>query len=384
MLRKLRRSSTKTVAQEIHSYLDKVRAADYPSDVKEDPPWGKEARDERLLGDEDRSARLEDGDHQVEVKGNELTARLSFQNTFAGTIAVENWLREQGFEDIAVEVDRVLEGLPARKEEVEPLLGLFGDVVPQAKPWETASLSKATDEQVVRWMFQTSEITEDFSSRFEGVDRKTLAGLIAAEAQSSWNAGQEVTNMVVQAATWLGGDLAALVRQAWDRSSQWELRAAVVHALAASLPPDEAFARGKEWVMSADNPQEAFHRLGALTPLSDPRLSGLVEEVWRNAAKADVLNVATPADMLTASGADRETLWSWIEGGELPLARVAVRVLRRYCARGAPNAYERTDRLALAKLLDHYRTYETQADQLRLVDEILQHPTALVTDADGI
>jgi hypothetical protein len=102
------RGRNDVAVQQTALHIRKVRAARYASDVEDAPPWGAEARDPRVSSDEDRSARLESGNHELVVHDDEVRLSLVFENTFAGSVAVEQWLRDQGFEDVRVSVDSPL------------------------------------------------------------------------------------------------------------------------------------------------------------------------------------------------------------------------------------------------------------------------------------
>ena len=372
--------------EQAKKFVEKVRAAEYPSDVEDDPPWGREARDTRLLRDEDRSARLSEGEHRIEVRGDEVTLSLGFENTFAGPIAVENWLKEKGFKDIRTTVGPVLEKLEPATEHFDPRVGLFGKVIPGSAPWEQTLLTKVSDRQVVEWMFAAGKLSRDFSTRLAEVKPSTLLGLVSEVARARWDAGDPATNVVVQVAAWQREGAAELVRAFWERLPAQDLptRSAALLALAASLPKDEALEKARDWVRGTTETREAFRRLEALTPLREPRLAGLVEETRRRAGQVEGVDLDPVAELVARSGADWSVLAAWIQGEDLFLARIAVRALRMYCKFGIPEGFQQTDTLTLTKLLADYRARDGDTRQQDIVNEILRHPVALVSDAEGI
>ncbi len=96
----------------LERHLATVNAAKYSSDVKTPPPWGALADDPRLQADEDRDARLSDGPHELTTSAGQITLRLAFENSFAGTLALERWLQARGFTDVVTELEP-LPPLPA-------------------------------------------------------------------------------------------------------------------------------------------------------------------------------------------------------------------------------------------------------------------------------
>ena len=102
----------------LKKHIRQVAAAEHA------PPSVAEAKNPRLLQDEDRGAKLTDGAPTIELPARtiELPARsllkktaddtmtlcLAFENTFAGAVAIENWPRLPGFKDIKVPIEQNL------------------------------------------------------------------------------------------------------------------------------------------------------------------------------------------------------------------------------------------------------------------------------------
>ncbi len=99
-------------AQQAKAHAELVRASEYACDVNDEPPWGSDADDARVADDEDNSARLSDGEHSVLVSDDGIVLKLLFRNTFAGSVAVEQWLQQQGYTDIRVSIQEALTPLP--------------------------------------------------------------------------------------------------------------------------------------------------------------------------------------------------------------------------------------------------------------------------------
>jgi hypothetical protein len=98
-------------AKLVEQYLTSLSTVEYAYQLKEAPPWGDVASDPRLAEDEDRNARLTDGEHSIVHDGATLRLRLVFENTFAGSVAVHTWLLARGYRDIDVRIDNVLHKL---------------------------------------------------------------------------------------------------------------------------------------------------------------------------------------------------------------------------------------------------------------------------------
>ena len=115
----------------IEQYLAAIDAAEYPSDVSEPPPWGAECDDPRLLDDEDRNARLASNSNAVHAHGGHLRLALSFENTFAGALALEQWLLKQKYTNVVVQIEQAMEPLQAGSDgTIRPNTELNSDVLP--------------------------------------------------------------------------------------------------------------------------------------------------------------------------------------------------------------------------------------------------------------
>jgi hypothetical protein len=95
----------------VEQYLSRLATFKYAHELKEPPPWGATASDPRLEEDEDRNARLETGEHSIQQDATTLRLRLVFENTFAGSVAIHQWLTSCGYRDIDARIDDVLSEL---------------------------------------------------------------------------------------------------------------------------------------------------------------------------------------------------------------------------------------------------------------------------------
>jgi MoaA/NifB/PqqE/SkfB family radical SAM enzyme len=133
----------------IHEHLALVGAAEYPSSLKTPPPWGAECTDPRVLDDEDRGATLDKKEFHLEQLGDRLTLLLSFQNTFAGALALEAWLKFSGYSEVTIAIEQSLDSLGAAAgPPKEPATKLFGDLRPLAD-----RLTSMTPPEMVETLF---------------------------------------------------------------------------------------------------------------------------------------------------------------------------------------------------------------------------------------
>ncbi|MGE0551025.1 MAG: hypothetical protein AB7R00_28450 [Kofleriaceae bacterium] len=114
---------------ELRDYLAQLTPDADPRTYVPEPPWGEQAEDPRLAGDEDDcNARLltdhdadtldqwgEAGPNTMNHAGGELELVLMFENTFGGAVAIENWLRSSGFRSIKLEIEAGWDPLRASK-----------------------------------------------------------------------------------------------------------------------------------------------------------------------------------------------------------------------------------------------------------------------------
>ena len=48
---------------------------------------------------------MSDGPHELTTSAGQITLRLAFENSFAGTLALERWLQARGFTDVVTELE---------------------------------------------------------------------------------------------------------------------------------------------------------------------------------------------------------------------------------------------------------------------------------------
>jgi MoaA/NifB/PqqE/SkfB family radical SAM enzyme len=120
------RGKNLAAAQAVQDHLEALQSYEYPGDAKEAPPWGAECKDSRIDPAADNSARLREFDGEVDYNAaGELRLRLSFENSFAGPLAIEQYLRDSGFEGIELSFEDGFETLDVSLPPIEPKTGLF-------------------------------------------------------------------------------------------------------------------------------------------------------------------------------------------------------------------------------------------------------------------
>jgi len=359
---------------ELQQYLDVVTAAEYPSDVKTPPPWGEVCDDPRVEPDEDQNTRLDRGIRHVEVFEDSVRITLSFANTFAGSLAVEAWLRKAGFEQIEIQLQANLQ--PFEQSDVpirEPKTGLFGDVRPLAK-----RLESTTPDQVVEMVFNYWSVPEPFKEALTKISDPQKASL----CQRQWEAcraNRDVTVLSSQLIQLIGAPAASWTRAFWNwlTSNQYEVPGVVLHALAASLPLDEGFALAKKWASQAPNSKTMKERLLLLVLFKNPEVVPLVEDWWRY---PDVQESATLhwATLVATSGLSWETARHWLEGGR-PLSLIALDVLNAYYeAKNVPAVFHCPTRREFLDVLQDYQTRDAAPRPSRIIQKLVADPTTLV------
>jgi MoaA/NifB/PqqE/SkfB family radical SAM enzyme len=369
----------------LQHYLRQIAAAKYAYKVTDAPPWGREARDPRLLEDEDRSARLADGQHHIAVsEANELVLQLAFENTFAGALAVEAWLTQQGFSDIRVSIEQRLDPIAPTDARVEPQLALWGNVMPGANPWAQTSLLTVPNEQVVEWMVDSGAVSEEFATRLKAMAPAELHQLLVTALAARLEAGGSVVAVLVGISGWLDGESAELVREFWGNRLPEAQRLQAAAALHFALPADEAYDRARQWIEAAGNFADAYRRLHALAVLREPRLLSFVEQFVLAGELQTADAFERLVELTTQISADYELLAKWIAGPTVVLARLGIRVLARYCKSGCPEGFQQIETATLTTLLNAYRAQERDAHQLNLVAYILENPIAIVNDSEAM
>jgi len=229
----------------LDGYLTLVGAAEHPSVVTSPPPWGLECVDSRVNEDEDRSAVLGTGVNAIHRHGSTTELVLSLQNLFAGALAVENWLRDQGFRDIVVEIDDQFERVErGEQSSVEARTGLFQEIRPL-----TARLQEATPEEVVEIAYHYWSLPEPVQEALLKIPPARRAELGWAGWKKRMKENVEVTECATTIICGIGPLAAEWTRELWSwlMSTNPEHPGRVVAAVAAALPGDEAFSLGEAW-----------------------------------------------------------------------------------------------------------------------------------------
>lgn len=192
-------------------------------------------------------------------------------------------------------------------------------------------------------------------------------------------------SVVVQVVLWRRLEAAPLARDLWSRARDANVAepGELIGALAASLPADEALDLAGRWVRDGKDAVDQGQRLSALSGLKDPRVIPLIYEWWSGAGKPADIPANELGDLAAASSMSWAQLRDWLTG-DLPLARIAVRVLRAYSGRGAPEGFEHTDTRTLDKLLADFIGREMDPVALENAEYVRKWPQALVSDAEGI
>lgn len=360
----------------MEDYLALVHAADDPWAIEAAPPWGDETADPRVSEDEDRSARLAHGNHSFFVDDDGVSLSLAFQNTFAGSVAVERWLREGGFTEIGVEIDAVLSPLQQPAAASTPRTGLFGDVRPLA-----VRLPEASEEQLVEWLFRAGRLSEPFAARLEPIRPERIVALATARAREYWTRGLDVTEVITGLAQRYRGAMVELVRELWRGGLTSPLAPhQAIPALAAALPAEEAFVLAAEWARAAADPAERGRRIRSLARLESPRVLELVEEHLQDPA---VSVTSEWGRIAVASRLDWATARRWIEHGR-PLSLVALDALSTFCDSGAHADFGPPDLATLRAVLERYAEHDPVPRVTKSVSHLLRYPAPLAHDAEGI
>lgn len=358
---------------ELQRYIGLVAAADYPGDVDAPPPWGEVCNDPRVEQDEDRNACLERGSYGVEMFDDSVRITLSFANTFAGTLALEGWLRNAGFQRIVMELQAELQPFaPGGRPGRDPKTGLFGDVRPLATRLENAS-----PEQIVELLFQYWSMPDSFKEILGRIPEPQKTAL----CQAQWDAckaSRDVTVLSSEIILSIGPPAASWTRALWNwlTTDQREVSGVVLHALSASVPPDEAFALVKDWAIQSPDATTKKARLMHLTPFKKPEVVPMVEEWW---GQPEVQESSTRdwRDLVAASGLSWETARRWLENGR-PLSLVALDVLQAYHEKKeVPAVFHGPSREEFLAVLQDYQQRDKAPRPSRIIQRLVANAAPL-------
>lgn len=359
--------------RELEDYLELIEAAEYPSEVATPPPWGPDCIDPRVESDEDRSTRLDKGNH-VRLAGDELSISLKFENTFAGAVALEGWLRQAGFQDIEFLIENDLQPLIQLGQEArEPQTGLFDNAMPLTRKLEGASPKK------------TVELAFHYWSMPEAV-RKALNNIPEEQrlalAQARWETCRDTSNSTLVASEIIksvGPPAADWMRSLWNWlvETGQDIPGMPLHALAASVPADEAFALARKWYDRSDGAKQKMERLFLLEPLNHPGVVALVEAWWANADPRESVT-QNWGRLVARSGMSWEIARRWLVHGR-PLSLIALDALATYHeAKQTPPSYQRPETAAFRETLEEYQRRDPAPRPVRIVRTLLDDPGPLV------
>lgn len=359
----------------LSEYIALVEAAEYPSQVKASPPWGSECHDPRVFADEDRSARLAAGRKEVQYEGGKLHLALAMENTFAGALALASWLSAEGFQDIEVSVDDILEPLhKGGSMSAEPKTGLFGDVRPLAD-----RLQDASAETVVRWIFNYhSNVPETLDEAMKQIPGPQRLELARTEWQRCRTEGRDVTWQALRCIEDLGPVAADWMREVWqDLGGKESVPMGVaIKAMAVSLPADEAFGLASAWAEQAEDREARKQRLMLLHGLGDPRTLSLIEQWWAS-AEPQIPVTEEWGTLAAASGMSWSAAGEWLRRGR-PLSLIALGGLLAYVPRPGypryelPQGFGHPDITAFQTVLAAYRKTDPAPRAAQTIDRLLQ------------
>ena len=268
---------------------------------------------------------------EVRQDGDLLRVVLTFENTFAGSLALANWLAAMGYEEVAVEIDDELKGLDltgsARRT---PKRGLFGDVRPL-----TERLEGAPPEKVVEVVFgYHSDLPAGLAQALKAIPPELRFELCRTYWEQAEKAGRDVTWQALLIIQGLGPIAAEWTRAIWNEliREDGDYAGFATKALAASLPPDEAFDLARAWAEKAADRESRKDRLMAFRNLAHRRTLEFIEHWWESADSGSPVT-----EEWGRLAADSRLTWevaqAWLQGGR-PLSLIALDALLSYLPRG--------------------------------------------------
>lgn len=332
---------TNTAAvDEIQQHLRLVQMAKYPSEVADPPPWGKQCTDDRLASDEDRSALVASAEVLLHAGGNKLTLGLKLENTYAGAVAVEHWLRSKGFTNLGIEIDDVLSSLAQTGQPpVTPRTGVFPRAIPLNE-----QVRDARPEELVDLAYRYYDVPDGVEKGLAALPPQRLLYLVRDMFCRRKESGQEIGTLPLWVCQRLGADTRGWMRELW----QYYLAQArfpamqAIEALAAALPNAEAAALASAWVVSTTDRRERASRIHLLGPLQNSDLLPLIDDWWANSQPGDAV---TGEWGLLASRLEVpwKTLATWLKKGR-PMSLIALDAITCYIRGGLPARFVRPSR----------------------------------------
>jgi hypothetical protein len=354
----------------LEKYLALVSAAEYPDHVKASPPWGEDCT--RLFDDEDRNTRLAGKAYRLEQTADRVTLGLYFENTFAGALALEDWLKLHGYTEVTVSIEQPLDSLPPRGDTVEPVANLFGRVIPLRE--RLAAMSAA---EVIEVLFDYHHNMPDaLAEAVAAIPADERVRLARAACARRLQQGQDVEYQALHLIGLIGQTAADWMREIWARlaSKNSDLLGYAVKTAAASLSKDEAFALARAWLESTSDQAERKSRLQAFGNLHHEGTIQLLEQWWA---------VAPPGEATIGWGtiaALSEMKWPdirrWLDSGR-PLSLIALNALEQYVANGLPPGYRRPSAQEYDEALEACRIKDPAPRASSAVARLLGHAATL-------
>lgn len=332
----------------IEHYLALVAAAEYPSDVEEPPPWGAECQDSRLLDDEDRSARLASGAHTIQPGADQLRLALTFENAFAGAIALERWLSELGYANVCLTVDcQAASPVAGEAAPIRPNQSLFPDVQPV-----TARIATLNNEELMAALFayhsSAPAALEEAVARIPVDERLSLARRIW---QTRRRPGADLDWRALMVMDRAGSPAAPWFREMWPLLLEEEYAAMgiALGTMAAVLPAEEAFSLAHAWLSASRDRSQYTERLKQFRLLKNPATVALIEKWWEE-CEPDTPVTGDWGLLAAASQVDWLTLRQWMNRGR-PLSLLALDALAEYASTRVPPDYREPVRAEFTEIL---------------------------------
>jgi MoaA/NifB/PqqE/SkfB family radical SAM enzyme len=359
-------------------YLALVAIAEYPSEIKEPPPWGSEGHDPRLLDDEDRSTRLASGECTLHAADGRIRLVLSFENTFAGAVAIEQWLRREGYANVAVQIEHAMEPLQTgSKVAFRPNTQLFSDL----RPVKTRIAEMNHGELVEALFAFRANAPESLEQAVAKIPVRERLRLAKDAWQARRGAGVDVHWRALLMIEQAGPEAADWMREIWQLllAENYAGTSIALRAMAAVLPADGSFELAKQWLDGAQNPNQYTERLMSFFVLRNPRTVALIEQWWRQSDSNTPVTIDW-GTMAAASSVDWPTLRRWLESGR-PLGLVALAALHTYVSKGLPAEYVKPDHAEFERVLNNYKTRDPAPRATKEVDSVLAASSSLTTSS---
>lgn len=347
----------------LRSYLEEVKAADHPFSVKKAPPWGEKAQDPRIEEDEDRDTRLQRGDYKIQETNDRVTISISFANTFAGSLALEQWLRALGYRDIEIGVVGELTEITALKNPIEPRTGFLPNRESLSK-----RIAKTPLEDLATTLFEYANIPQPLLQAIEKIPAKELVQRCLTRWKQLVTEKKDVTDATVFLLKRFGREAEPWAR-AWvaqlevDRFIPYP---AAMGALAA-LPPDEAFGVASNWVSRQKSDEDRKKYLKAMGPLKHPKVLDLIEEQWRDAPPQRSIHADWPV-LAAESQLPWERAKRWIESGR-PMSIIALEGIAQYLPDEVPSSYGKPSKAEFLSTLESC----LKKDSAPRVEDVVKH-----------